>query len=258
MTADLVVPAIIEAVITRLDGERGPLTLSTVSRDLNDARKALENPSPAENLGAWSEVLAFALAPMRGEPSPWKTYFGPVMTGTKNDGSPFFSPDIDGTPANVVPHWKDRAGSVQHPVLKARYADLAWDLSRAIAKANPDPQMARIAIDAYLASLGQSLHPDLHDQFNASLRALDLAMMLRDDARIDQARAALLKLHADAVAAKKGLWWIAFDHLMSDKRARLTDVERTGLIADVEAIVERCSNTSDPTAFDPHATEGRG
>lgn len=256
MTADLVVPATIEAVITRFDAELGPLNLSTVSRDLNDARKALENPTSEENLGGWSEVLAFALTPMRGDPSPWKTYFGPAVTATKNDGSPYFSPDIEGTPAIVVPHWKDRAGSVQHPILKARYADLAWDMSRAIAKAKPDPEMARTAIDAYLASLGQSLYTDIHDQFNASLRALDLAMMLRDDARIDQARGALLKLHANAIAAKKGLWWIAFDHLTNDKRARLTDAERDGLIADVEAIVERCSNTSDPTAFDPHATEG--
>jgi lysyl-tRNA synthetase class 1 len=256
MTADLVVPAIIEAVIARFDGEPGPLLLSTVSRDVNDARKMLENPSPAENLGAWSEALAFALTPIRGEPSPWKTYFGPVMTGTKEDGSPYYSPDIEGTPASVVPHWKDRAGRVQHTVLKARYADLAWDMSRAIAKANPDPEMARTAIDAYLASLEQGLHPEIHDQFNASLRALDLAMMVRDGGRIDQARAALLKLHANAVAAKKGLWWIAFDHLISDKRARLTDAERDGLIADVKAVIARCSNTSDPTTFDPHATEG--
>lgn len=256
MTADLVVPAIIEAVITRFDSERGPLILTTVSRDLNEARKTLENPSPTENLGAWSEVLAFALTPMRGEPSPWKTYFGPAITGAKNDGFSYFSPDIEGTPASVIPHWKGRAGTVQHPVLKARYADLAWDMSRAIAKANPDPEMARMAIDAYVASVGESLHPEIHDQFNASLRALDLAIMLRDDVRIDQARAGLLNLHGKAVAAKKGFWWIAFDHLMSDKRARLTDIERDGLIADVEAIVARCSNTSDPTGFDPHAAEG--
>src|SRR6185437_12671801 len=112
MTADLVVPAIIEAVIARFDGDPGPLLLSAVSREVNDARKALESPSPAENLGAWSEVLAFALTTMRGEPSPWRTYFGPVMTGTQEDGSPYYSPDIEGTPANVVPHWKDRAERV--------------------------------------------------------------------------------------------------------------------------------------------------
>ena len=256
MTEGLIVPATIEALIVRADRQREPLNLQSISQAICDARRILSAPSTEENAGAWSEVLAFSLAPMRGASSPWKTYFGPTTTGTAPDGSLCFSPDIDGTPPEVILHWQSRARTVQHPVLRARYADLAWDMSRAIAKSKPDPEMARVGIDAYLDSLTWGLHTNIHDRFSASLRALDLAIMLRDDSRITQAKAALLSLHAKAVSTHTGLWWIAFDYLIENRRAQLTDGERDQLVRDLEEICCHCSSISDPTAFDANMTEG--
>ena len=39
---------------------------------------------------------------------------------------------------------------VNHPLLKARYADLAWEMSGLIGRHKRDPEDARIAIDSYL------------------------------------------------------------------------------------------------------------
>lgn len=250
-----VVPASIEEVIAKFDAAEHVFDEDAVKQSLVAARQSLVDPQEAENLGAWAEVLAFGLVGTRHHASPWNTYFGPLASGKQADGSSFYSPDISGTDSEVVAHWAQRARNLSHPVLKARYADLAWDMSRAIAKDNPDPEMARIAIDAYLGSLEGNQRSDVHDEFEAALRALDLAAMIRDSARTDRARAALLELHSNVVAAGKGLWWIAFDRLIDDKRAGLTDGEREQLLADLEAIAARRSNTSDPTIFDPHATE---
>jgi len=255
MAADIVIPPAIEEVICEFDSASAPLDEHAVQQALNAACESLANSSDAENLGTWAEVLAFALVESRHHSSPWNTYFGPMGSGVQDDGTTVYIPDIAGADARVVVHWARRAKSIKHPVLKARYADLAWDMSRAIAKTRPDPDMARTAIDSYLKSLVENLCPDTHDQFEAALRALDLAVMIRDASRAEAARAALLKLHRGAIATGKGRWSIAFDRLIDDKRAGATDAEKDQLVADLEEIVTKCSSNSDPGVFDPHDTE---
>lgn len=252
---DPVIPPIIEEVIVKFDQVDAALNERQVKQALISARQSLVDPGEAEKLGAWAEVLAFALVETRHHSSPWNTYFGPLSSGTQQNGKPFYSPNIAGTDAEVVAHWIQRARTVKHPALKARYADLVWDMSRAVAKTNPDPDMARIAIDAYLMSLERHLRTEANDQFEAALRALDLSVMVRDAARLEDARAALLKIHREAIAAGEGRWWIAFDRLIEDKRVGMTDSERHQLIADLEVIVAHRSNKADPAVFDPHDTE---
>lgn len=252
---DLIVPLSMDEVIAKLDQESAPIDEHQVSQDLIAARNALINPDEAENLGAWAEVLAFALSIGDFGNSPWGTYFRPIASGTREDGSAFYSPDIEGTDKEAITHWMSRARSITHPVLKARYADLAWDMSRTIARINPDPDMARIAIDAYLQSVAQNLRSDMYNKFSDVLRALDLSLMLRDRVRSDTAKEILLTLHREAVAADECLWWIAFDRLIDDKHVGLSDAEKDQLIADLEGIVSRRSDKSNSTIFDPHATE---
>jgi lysyl-tRNA synthetase class 1 len=115
--------------------------------------------------------------------------------------------------------------------------------------------MARLAIDAYLASIHDNLRTDIHSKFRAAVRALDNAIMITDGVRIDAARKTLLDLHRQALASGDGLWWIAFDRLIEEKRAGLTDRERDELLTNLEGVVKRCSITSDPKAFNPHFTE---
>jgi lysyl-tRNA synthetase class 1 len=249
------VPPAIDAVIAKFDDSTAPFDEHAVREALVAARTALVNPTPADNLGAWAEVLAFGLARNQERSSPWKTYFGPVATGTKKDGSPYYAPDIAGTEPEVIAHWARRARDLRHPILKARYADVAWDLSRAIARSNPDPNMARIAIDAYLVFLDGDIRSDIHDRFHLSLRALNLAAMIRDPARTERAKIALLRLHRSAMNVDRGPWWIAIERLIDDKKVGLTDGERDQLTADLEGIIARRSDISDAKVFDPFVVE---
>lgn len=255
MSGELRVPSVIAEVIVKYD-RGGPCEELEISGALAAARKMLVNPPEPDNLGAWAEVIAFNLIPNNREhnPSPWQTYFGPIASGTKEDGSVFYSPDIRDAEPSVLFHWAQRARTITHPVLKARYADLTWDMSRAIAKTNPDPNMARIAIDAYLDSLTKKLRSDEHSGFKAAIRALDLAITINDIPRCDAARTAVLLLHRQAMDIGKGMWWKAWDRLIEEKRAGMTDGERDVLVADLESVVTRCSSP-DPSVFDPHSTE---
>ncbi|MCS6287332.1 MAG: DUF4209 domain-containing protein [Nitrospira sp.] len=251
----ILIPPTIEEEIAKIDRDGAACDEHIVQQALVSARKTLSNLGEEENSGAWSEILAFSLIPDRRGSGPWGTYFGPMGSGTKTDGSTLYFPDINDAAPEVIDHWAARAKTVIHPVLKARYADLVWDLSRNISKTNPDANMARIAIDAYLTSIRNNLRTSTHGKFDTAVRALNLAIMIGDTARIDAARNTLLALHRQVLVERDGLWWIAFDRLIEEKRARLTDEEKDELIAGLEGVVARCSDTSEPKAFDPHFTE---
>ena len=171
------------------------------------------------------------------------------------DSKTVYFPDIDGADPQTVARWTWRATDLKHPVLKARYADLAWDMSRAIAKTKPDRDMARLAVNSYLECLATDRLEDIHDRFESAIRALDLSVSLRDSARIDRCRAALLALHRSVLEARQPLWWRAIDRLLDATNAGVTDEERAQLVKHLEDIAVFHSNVSDNAVFDPHATE---
>jgi lysyl-tRNA synthetase class 1 len=124
MTTALTVPTALEDVVQRYDAKEEPFNEFDIGRELNAARATLVDPSESEQNGAWAEVLAFALASGQHE-NPWNSYFGPMGSSTDGQGKKFYFPDIAGTSALTVDHWAARAKSLQHPFLKACYADLA-------------------------------------------------------------------------------------------------------------------------------------
>lgn len=257
MSLDLVVPVAVEAVIQSFEHSNVPFTVLDVQQALGKARVSLENPGEAESFGAWAEVLAFSFVDGRSYfgPSPWGTFFCPMATTTDEDGNTVYRPNIYDADSRVIAHWIERANTVTHPVLKARYADLAWEMCVIVAKTRRDPKMARLAIDAYLASIPVAVLSDTHERFAAALRALDLASLTRDMERIELARAALLQLHREVMDELPGPWWFAFDRLIDDKNVGVTEDERHVLVSDLEEIVRSHGDISAPHGFNPHALQ---
>jgi lysyl-tRNA synthetase class 1 len=250
----LTIPPQIEHVIKQFDERTDAFTELDIQQHLGKARGSLQEASDPEKFGAWAEVLAFALVGARnGGSSPWGTYFGPMGSGTTKDGKTVYFPDVSEANAEIIDHWAARSGQTNHPILKARYSDLVWEMSPLVAKRRRDPDMARLAIDSYLASISQ--RSEMHDKFHGTLRALDLACMIHDNDRIDQARLKLLDLHRESMQVRRGLWWLAFDRLIQDKHARVTDEERAALVADLETLFSAFANTSAADEFDPHAAQ---
>ncbi len=255
MPATLVIPPETEEVIQSFEQAKTPLTVRDVHQALAKARQGLQNPTEAEKFGAWTEILAFVLVGSRTDASPWGTFFAPLASGTDKDGKAVYWPDIADANADVIHHWMDRANSTKHPVLRARYADLVWEMGPAIAGGRRDPDMARSAVDAYLASVPPPVLPKLHDRFEAALRALDLACLIRDEERTASARELLMGLHREAVEAKEGSLWLAYDRLIQDKNAGVTAGERHELVNSMEELVLYFGDTSSPKKFNPHAVQ---
>lgn len=250
----LIVPASIQAVIDGFESGTYVFTCMSVSSALSAARTKLADPSPEENQGAWAEVLAFALAAgAEHNEKPWGTYFGPMGSGAREDGGIVYFPDVRQADVAILQHWKERARGVKSPILSGRYNDLVWDLSKLIANEKRDVSYARRAIDAYLIT-AQEGGRDACDAFADAERALALSIQIDDLPRRDRARAALLALHGTAMA-KNAMWWKAYDALEAQPKSGLTDEERDALVADLEAVLVRCADTSVPSRFNPHDAE---
>jgi len=250
MANTLVVPVSLEAIVQNYNAKEELFTEFNIGGALKSARNALVDPSMAENLGAWAEALAFDLATGRHHENPWNSYFGPMASGTDGQGNTVYFPDIIGTPPETVTHWAARARSLKHPFLKARYADLAWEMSGPIGNRKRDPDDARIAIDSYLDAIPRMAEDHEHIQF--ATRALDLAVLIGDRARTERSRLALMSVHRASMTTRAGMWWYTVDRLLEDKKAGVTEQERAELIADLEKIVATGSNTGDPDSFNPH------
>ncbi len=256
MPPNLVVPPALETLIQEFDSAKSPFTELDVQQALGAARSSLQNPTEEESFGAWAEVLAFALIGSNTQISPWRTFFGPMGSGTDKDGNTAYFPDIADADASVISHWISRAKTVTHPVLKARYADLVWELCTTIvAGGRRDPELARLAIDGYLASVSIAVLPELYCRIAAGLRALDLAIVIRDQERKTLAREALIQIHQETLTENNGPWWITFDCLMNIRHAGVTDEERQRLVADIEALVLRFGDITKPENVNPYSVQ---
>jgi lysyl-tRNA synthetase class 1 len=254
MPPDLVIPPAIDELVHEFDSKESNFNELDVQQALNNARASLVDSTEGENFGAGAEALAFTLITNGTGGGPWGTYFVPVGSLTDRAGKVLYSPDIASADDQVIAHWIYRAKTVKHPVLKARYADLAWEMCWVIAKIRRDPEMARLAIDSYLASIEASIRRDLHEKFIAAVRAFDLASLIHDKDRAECARKTLLGLHREAINIKQG-WWLAFDRLVLTKNTGITDDEKQEIVDSLERLILHFGDTSNPASFDPHALQ---
>ncbi|AEG58217.1 DUF4209 domain-containing protein [Sinorhizobium meliloti] len=243
------VPESIEVLIAEFDRQMEPLDTHTVQAALSSARTKLAEKIPTGD--AWADLVAFALQVAQEEHLPWNTYFGPMGSCKYKDGSVSYSPDPRDITPEIVDHWEQRADVLTNPVLKARYADLVWDLSRKAADRRANIRFAHIAIDSYLASVSDGRNRDFHDDIEALMRALQLSTSIRDNDRTAIAKGMMIeRFHAEV--GQDGWWIQLYDALVANRKCGLTDADKNGMIAGLEKLFARA--TTDET-LDPHSAE---
>ena len=186
----LVIPDAIQRALRSLDEKREQLVPYKIAGAITEIRQSLTAQGRDEQSGAWAELSAFQFAAGRGE--PWGTYFGPLSSGTRSDGLEFYFPDVREANSEIVGYWKARVPEVSHPVLRARYADVVWDLSEAAGKIRRDPSFARIAIDSYIDTVDAGLFKAPTEAALYLTRAMDLGLSLNDKARVERVRDCML------------------------------------------------------------------
>jgi cation transport regulator ChaC len=249
----LTVPATTLAILDEIETARQPSVDYEISGKLSGLHRA-HGLTEAERRGAWAEASAFNFTLM--DESPWHTRYGPDSTAIKADGTPRYAPDIAEIDEEIITHWEHRSSVAQHPILRARYADLTWDLKKTVTSKPADIQYAQRAIDAYLDGVTAKLYkePLIHAAL-ASKRALTLALSINDKTRIQQSKQVMLDLFKEnAQPVHIGIWATIYDSLIENKKIGLTPEETADLIQGLERILA-ASTIKGGEQFDPWSAE---
>jgi hypothetical protein len=124
-------------------------------------------------------------------------------------------------PASITPeilnYWTARSREAKHPLLRARYADLAWDMAAGVAGARREVASAQIAIDSYCELIDRGLCDDPSEAGAKAERAINLAFHIQDKDRIVRVRDAVLKLDSLTAEFPYGAG-TAFEFLLIDHK----------------------------------------
>jgi hypothetical protein len=208
--------------VTEIVAEFEKRTKAFMEVEIHDAlgqgRKREAVMDDADFEGFRAEACAFGFYERRSKDSIWGTYFAPIFTATRVDGSKVVAPDIKDLNTDVIRYWEKRAQECLNPVMRARYADLVWDLTNAISGTKPDPEFARIAIDAYTEATDKKFFTPEIAGIQWLQRALDLAQSINDPERTKRVVEFMFVFY-DRIAQPRliGTWLFLFDNLYATK-----------------------------------------
>jgi lysyl-tRNA synthetase class 1 len=178
MVTPFTTPAWLLPILEEFEG-KGFFEEEDLSARINRTLRENEAAPGPERAAALAESSAFAFRPLGlGEESRWGTHFAEQMVLGEH-----VDPDLARVDAATLAYWRNRMGEAKHPVLKARHADLLWDLSKPAGAARAPHDAAQVAARSY--PLVPPLVTDEHNIFTAIARAargLRVALSIRDQA----------------------------------------------------------------------------
>jgi hypothetical protein len=248
----------LEELIAELESDPAPRDENDFERPFDVIARGMRERGDAIPVELMAEVIAFQIhACDHGQQSTWGIYFGPMMSGLSAGGEPWDVPALTLVNSEVINYWTHRAHRSRHPVMRARYADLLWELPRQLKDAKRDAEMARIAVDSYLEAVEAHRYSHPVSAIAKSRRALEVALSLNDSLRVERARDVLLALE-DSVAedSSAGLWGFCFDAFIEppNKRVPVSDAQRQPVVAAMESRLARFA-AGPPDEFHPAGPE---
>lgn len=249
------IPDWVRQVLSGFGDRTTPHNEVQIADALDAVRKDKGNLSDEDWKGFLAERSAFMFIERADEGSAWGTYFAPMAVFTKDDGTELRVPEVEELDADVVAWWEQRAKSVSNPLMRARYADLVWDLDRIITKRRRQYQYAQVAIDAYITAAEQQFYTMDIEGLGWLRRALNLSLSIDDKERQRQVVNSIFALYDKVLDPHHiGVWVFPFDCLY-DKEGLLTPEQEARLITDLETMLARTSGGERAEEFDPFGAE---
>lgn len=210
-----------------------------------------------EREGAFAEIEAWRFQRSREDGRrTWGIYWSELASWSTKDGGNVYSPDVALADEEVIAHWIKRSDEATHPAIRARFADLAWEIGRHNRVRGLTQDLARRAIDGYLQATERALFDDEIDAWLWLDRAAELATTIKDEDRFLAVRAAAFTLFRSLSAAGKAtpLSHWRFDDILWTHRLRpLAQSERAEIVTALEQQLTLRADMSNPATFDPHA-----
>ena len=245
-------------MLAQLDSDASPVSESDVHHRISALRAALIGDGETPSSAMEAELIALAIhAYGDSDANPWDLHFGPMWVRRTKDGASWENPSLSAVTTEVLAYWAERARAATHPVLRARYADLLWELPKRIEGAVRDVSMARVATDAYLDAAARLLYGDGTGSIDAAQRALVLSLAISDAARIERSRDTLIALEPQVTdETGLGMFGFCFETFLEPPhpKVRLTPEQSAKLVADMERSLATLS-ASAPSEYVPSGAE---
>jgi hypothetical protein len=221
-----------------------------------------------EKRGAFALLGALNFMSRRQYGKPvWDMYWQPLSSWTDRQGTVHHDPDVAQVGDSIINEWQWIARSAKHPVLRARYADLAWEVAKfrvAVARMTketpapikPDADDAIQAIDGYLQAVERDLAHEVFDAGRYLGRAVELAASINDGGRLQRAKTMFLDYQAARITDPNFPFWL-FDDIAWQQRSALglSAAEKAGLILGLESVLAFRADQSNPSLFDPYIAQ---
>ncbi|MGK5035414.1 DUF4209 domain-containing protein [Janthinobacterium sp. LB3P118] len=261
---EIALVALLSTRIAEAEAAMAALNLRLLSGEMEALIPDVGALTDAERRGCLAEIVGHRFATTTSaDRGPWDSYFCPQSSGIDAEGTEHHFPDARQIDAEIVEYWKARSEQTPHPILRSRYADLAWEIGRIWNREHPsEPQvqlpreLAQRAIDAYLESaklLNPGAHLELFKAWEFVDRALDLAIRIKDKPLAERAKAFAFDFNrANRRAGHAGQWWLVDNWAWDRKGLTISDAEREELVGWLEESLDLCADMAKPQNFDPH------
>ncbi len=225
---------------------RADFDIHSVANALGEYRQKQQQITSEVEFALLAEQFAFTMSiDPKQERSGWGSYFAPMFTSHGTEGIRTSHP-LELLSADTIAYWSARAAEAANPMLRARYADAAWELARLVQGAKRDISNARSAIDAYITASAAS--NEVYPTIVALRRALQLSLSIQDDERTQHVVNEMFAL-ADrgAEPSKIGTSIAVFDSLYELRRkVKLPDERLRKMIGDLEHYLVSAARAENP------------
>lgn len=189
------------------------------------------------------EMLAFSLVG-NGNENDWGTYYGPVFSGKKEDGTPAYLPALESITNDAVLYWESRISQTNNPLLKMQYAGLVWDFKRKVC----NDRYPSSLYDDYITSMINVINGDYepHDVITVNVIERLTSFIKKDEKYKEQIKKALLRFDDERTSedASARLWG-AYINFITEHKTWFTPEEEQACIKKHEDRLARMSSVVD-------------
>ena len=247
-------PSWVQEIIDQFNAKTEPHSELEIAESLSNERRKHGDLCEEDWKGYIAEYSVFFFDEGGDGESVWGTYFRPMVEYTQGQNT-VRNPDIAQLNVDTLVHWQQRATETNNPVMKARYADAAWDLAKPIANRQPDYKCAGLAIDGYIEATNRHFYKWENEGVRWLVRALNLARSVGDADSIEKVVDAMFVFYQASLQPKLvGIWPFLFDSLYGEKKL-ISAMQEVQIISDLEDMLAKLSVVGEPNYFDPFGAQ---
>lgn len=256
-------------LLDKLDKSATPIDEIDVMGQLNSVLPdQMASLSLEERRGVIADFEGFRFQRPHGSSrEPWGMYWSEMASMMRADGTTIRSPELAEVDDDIVAHWIAQSERYSHPVLVARYSDLAWTIGQYLrrppksAPANLHAlsidlpvALIRRAVDGYLDAVDRDLHAEEHHAWKFIERAMELTAIVKDKERTKRAKDMLYAQRDRFRALDASFMWWRFDDIAWSQAKLLQpdETEQKDAIDFLEEVLAISANSTNPARFNPH------